>query len=280
MDPCCQACGFEGESVNHIVFDCSVARQVWALAEVPTPMNGFDKVSHFSNFHYVMMLGRNKKVSEKTRNGLIFEGKAFVARDVIGKIGEEADFWLMAQKFEKDKEEEERRNKELVHRSWEPPRKGWLKCNIRINFDKDRARSGGAWVINELGKVIMHSRRAFSNIHSLDEAKFQGLLWALDCLSFHHLNRVIVAIDDSTLTEVMLRPKAWPNFRTQYMEMERRLRRMEWWRLVKEVRSTNRGACLIAQSVVKGGFAQSYVASGAPQWLQGLFESEEVHPFL
>ncbi|KAF8049986.1 hypothetical protein N665_2080s0004, partial [Sinapis alba] len=257
MDPCCQACGFEGESVNHIVFDCSVARQGWSLAEVPTPMNGFDKVSHFSNFHYVMMLGRNKKVIEKTRNELIFEGKAFVAWDVIGKIGEEADFWLMAQK-----------NKELVQRNWESPRKGWLKCNIGINFDKDLARSGGAWVIrNELGKVIMHNKRFFSNINTLDEAKFQGLL-------------VIVAIDDSTLTEVMLRPKACPDFRRHYMEIERRLRRIEWWRLVKEDRSTNRGAFLIAQSVVKGGVVQSYVASETPQWLQGLFESEEVHPSL
>lgn len=102
MDPCCQACGFQGESINHILFDCSVARQVWALAYVPQPMNGYDKTSHFSNIHYLMMLMKNKEVSEKiknmipwivwyfwkTRNGLIFEGKAFMAVDLMDKIAE------------------------------------------------------------------------------------------------------------------------------------------------------------------------------------------------
>lgn len=54
MDPVCQTCGFEGESINHILFTCSIARQVWALASVPSPEGGFDLVSHFSNFHFLL----------------------------------------------------------------------------------------------------------------------------------------------------------------------------------------------------------------------------------
>lgn len=131
-------------------------------------------------------------------------------------------------------------------------------------------------VRNEMGKVLLHSRQVFCNIDSLDEAKFQGLLWTLDSLCSHRLNRVMIAIDDDTLTKVILRPKAWPSFRAQYMEIERRLRRMEWWRMVKEERSTNRGAFLIAQSAARGGFIQSYVAIGGPFWLSQLFENEEV----
>lgn len=59
MDPVCQACGFQGESTNHIIFHCSVARQVWALANVLYPENGFDKVSYFSNFHTLMLMMKN-----------------------------------------------------------------------------------------------------------------------------------------------------------------------------------------------------------------------------
>ena len=291
LDPCCQACGFNDESINHILFDCSIARQIWALANVPSPMNGFDKVSHFSNLHYVMSLLSNNNVAEeirnmipwivwylwKTRNGIIFEGKAFVAHDVVSKISEEAEFWWMAQKLEKEKEEEERKNRKMVQKRWERPCAGWLKCNIGVDFDNQNSRSGGAWVVrNEMGKVLLHSRQVFCNIDSLDEAKFQGLLWTLDSLCSHRLNRVMIAIDDDTLTKVILRPKAWPSFRAQYMEIERRLRRMEWWRMVKEERSTNRGAFLIAQSAARGGFIQSYVAIGGPFWLSQLFENEEV----
>ena len=37
LDPVCQACGFQGESINHIIVGCCIARLVWALANVPLP---------------------------------------------------------------------------------------------------------------------------------------------------------------------------------------------------------------------------------------------------
>lgn len=55
----------------------------------------------------------------------------------------------------------------------------------------------------------------------------------------------------------------------------KRLEKFEWWRIVKEDKSTNRGSFSIAQSVLKGGYLQFYVAFGAPFWLKQLFENEE-----
>ncbi|KAF3533132.1 hypothetical protein DY000_02037363 [Brassica cretica] len=118
-------------------------------------------------------------------------------------------FWLIAQKQEREKEEEERKAREAVRECWEPPRADWIKCNIGVDFDKKAARSGGAWVVrNERGKILMHSRRVFINVKSLDEAKYKALLWSLESLSFHHLNIVIIASDDDTLTKVILKPEA------------------------------------------------------------------------
>lgn len=215
----------------------------------------------------------------KTRNDLIFEGKAFTAIDLIDKIAEEADFWLLAQQHEKEMEEKETTMMGAENRKWIAPNRGWMKCNIGVDVDKKNQTGGASWVLrDERGRVSLHSRRAFSNIHTLDEAKFQALLWTIESLSFHRVNRVIIAIDDATLPNVILRPKAWPNFTCQYVEIMVRLRKLEWWRMVKEERSTNRGAFLIAQSVTRGGFVQSYVAAGAPGWKVDLFRNEEPLP--
>lgn len=119
-------------------------------------------------------------------------------------------------------------------------------------------------VRDDKGKVLMHSRRAFSNICSLEEAKYQALLWSMDSFHSHHLRRIIIALDDTTFPNVVLRPKAWPSFKCQHIEIMKRLENFEWWRLQKEERSSNRGAFLVAQSVIKGGYAQSYVATGTP----------------
>lgn len=100
-------------------------------------------------------------------------------------------------------------------------------------------------------------------------------MWTVDSLQAHHLNKVIITLDDDTFSKVILRPKAWPNFRCQHIELMGRLRRLERWKIIKEDRLTNRGAFLIAQSVIKYGFGQSYVAAGAPRWLMDLFVNEE-----
>ena len=290
MDPCCQDCGAQRESINHILFQCSIARQVWALANVPHPQNGFDEVSHFSNFHTLLVMMKNKNISEevrnaipwivwylwKYRNGIIFEAKKVSASDLVVKVLEEAEFWLLAQKNEQQREKEEHEAGMVVIKSWSVPPRGWLKGNIGVEWNRVQARSGAAWVIrDDKGKVLLHSRRAFSNICSLEEAKYQALLWSVESFHFHHLNKIIIALDDSTFPSVVLRPKAWPSFRCQYIEIMKRLEKFEWWRLQKEERSSNRGAFLIAQSVIKGGYAQSYVAAGAPFWLLHLFQYEE-----
>lgn len=54
LDPCSQICAFEGESINHIIFSCPVARQVWALSFIALPENGFDMVSFYSNIHFLL----------------------------------------------------------------------------------------------------------------------------------------------------------------------------------------------------------------------------------
>ncbi|KAG2299108.1 hypothetical protein Bca52824_035580 [Brassica carinata] len=138
---------------------------------------------------------------------------------------------------------------------------------------------GAAWAVrNDAGKVILHSRRAFSSIPSKEEAILQVLVWTIECMNDHHFDRVIFAMEDDTFTKVILRSKEWPNFRCQQVLLMDKFSKLRWWRLIKEDRKTNRGAFLIAQSVIKFGYLQSYVAAGFPRWMDAFFENEEVLP--
>lgn len=65
LDPVCNTCGFQGESVNHIVFGCSVARQVWALAKIPVPCMGFNENPYFANFYYLLDHMKKKKIPQE-----------------------------------------------------------------------------------------------------------------------------------------------------------------------------------------------------------------------
>lgn len=64
----CQICGHDGESVNHILFSCTLARQAWACSNIPHPKEGFDSISLFSNFHFLLGLSKQKKVSLEIRS--------------------------------------------------------------------------------------------------------------------------------------------------------------------------------------------------------------------
>ena len=83
---------------------------------------------------------------------------------------------------------------------------------------------------------------------------------------------MIFAVDDDMIVGAVTRPKAWPSFKTMRADILFGLRKIEWWRIFKEVKSRNKGAFLIAQSVTRDLRLQSYVAAGYPFWLQGIFE--------
>ncbi|KAF2539567.1 hypothetical protein F2Q68_00020525 [Brassica cretica] len=298
----------------------------------------------------------------KNRNKLLFEGKQEMLMDLVEKTFSEAEMWNLAQANEQQAEAVERGEVALQHKSWSPPPRGWVKCNIGVDWMKSTCVGGGSWVLrNEKGKVVLHGRRAFTEIKSLHDAKLEVLVWSVESIVSHHFDRVIFAIDDEDLTQMILRPKAWPNFKVQvkpiksppkwsyhgfnnipnrfcrqqrtirtanrnkllfegkqeflmdlvdktFAEAEMvifaiddedltqmilrpkawpnfkgetrliisRLTGIEWWRLVKEARANNIGALLIAKGVTKGGQKQSYVASGPPMWFLSYFENEEV----
>lgn len=116
IDSRCQICGLEGESVNHVLFTCTLARQIWVLSLFASPVGGFDVSSLYSNFHFLFKTSQDVQYPKeirrlfhwvlwrlwKNRNTFIFEGNVFSPFDTVAKVREDVDFWIVAQQVSEE----------------------------------------------------------------------------------------------------------------------------------------------------------------------------------
>ncbi|XP_013694544.2 uncharacterized protein LOC106398556 [Brassica napus] len=292
VDARCQACGEEPETINHVLFTCHVARQVWALSSIPNTRKGFHEFSVYANLNFLLNL---KSYGNgplrlwrswpwivwnlwKRRNELLFRGRGFSLEEVVKKAENETEEWLLAQIMEKEWSVSEKVNKAVDGSKWTPPPSGWLCCNVGVDWSKRDGQGGGGWVLrNERGVVILHSRRAFSGLFNKDEANFEILKWVVESMRSHRISNVIISGDLEAMFGAISRPDAWPSFLFYVGEIERELVGTSGIIFQKVSREENRGAMLIAQSVTRKGLTQSYVSSGHPNWLYEFFVNESRH---
>ena len=234
IDPSCQICGQEGESINHVLFTCSVARQVWALSGVSTPEFGFQNGSIFANIQFLFELQKNSfipiQISRswpwvlwrlwKNRNKFFSDGITFCLLKSIAKIRDDVQEWFMAQSIIRNDEPDDHASNARCLPPWEPPQVGWVKCNIAAAWSGKKRLCGGAWVLRDnQGKVLLHSRKAFSHLTSKKEYLFRCVLWAITSMLSHRQSRVIFAFEPGDLSSAFARPKAWPSFAFQVSEL-------------------------------------------------------------
>lgn len=220
IDPRCQICGLDGESINHVLFTCSLARQVWALSGFPCPENGFAFHAIFHNMHHVLMMSRNARINSSTRrslpwilwrlwknrNNLLFEGMVFMVSDIMRKIKEDSDLWLQAQELDQLEDQRSLHHEKINAPCWRPPHKPWLKCNIASSWNKDKEFSGAAWVLrNWKGNVLLHSRRSFGFLKSKSEVELQCCLWAMESMQSLHVHKVSFALESNVFVGAILR---------------------------------------------------------------------------
>lgn len=288
VDPRCQRCGENGESINHVLFSCPAARVVWAISGFPFPPRGFEHHNLFENFEYLFSCGNDTKVPKeiggafpwilwtlwKNKNAFIFEGKEYEAAATVKKAFEESMRWFEAAENAKA-EETSRNHRSSVRKGWRPPESGRVKCNVGVSWSKGTGMMGAAWLVrNSVSEPLLHSRRAFSGVPSLLEAKRLGLMWAVESMVSHKLQSVTFEVEATDLVGSVNRPKAWPAFRAYGEELRLSLSKISEWEVAVVTRNTNRGAFTIARSVTREKRIQSYVAQGSPSWLRSLLGNE------
>lgn len=67
METRCQVCGLEGESINHVLFTCTIARRTWALSNFPLPKDGFNKELVYENFYNLLQKRKDQKIPIEIR---------------------------------------------------------------------------------------------------------------------------------------------------------------------------------------------------------------------
>lgn len=150
IDTRCQMCGLDRESPNHVLFSCAVARQVWALSNIPFPESGFDVASVYQNMFYLLQLKKKKQIPKeikrtfpwilwllwKNRNNLIFDGLRFLGSETMGKVREDTNQWFLAKELDQVDRDGDNRGNENWHEQWSPPPASWLKCNIGSSWNR------------------------------------------------------------------------------------------------------------------------------------------------
>ncbi|KAG7542876.1 Ribonuclease H domain [Arabidopsis thaliana x Arabidopsis arenosa] len=175
------------------------------------------------------------------------------------KVREDVEDWFAAQvvegerKFLLDQEALAGSTLEALSPAarWFPPPLEWFKCTVGLSWSRRNSLAGVAWVLrNDLGNVLMHSRRTFTNINSLVEAHFLSIVWAVESMVSHRINRVIFGVESAVLKGVMNRPQAWPSFKYQASEIMEVLKVIADWRVCLESVASNRGANLLRSVLV------------------------------
>lgn len=195
------------------------------------------------------------------------------------KIIAEVDLWFLSLEIDKVCDLRVIVGQEKEVKRWRPPPEPWLKCNIGCYWSNHNHMGGMAWVLRDpVGKVLLHSRRTFVNVRSKLECSFKGMEWAVESMLSHGFKQVLFSLEDAVVVGALNRPRAWPSFRLQSSDLWHVLASFRFWKVELESHCANRGAFLIARSVIKDLSLQSYVAAGPPFWLSDIFDSEKISP--
>ncbi|CAG7902987.1 unnamed protein product, partial [Brassica rapa] len=90
---------------------------------------------------------------------------------------------------------------------------GWVLCEFDMDWSKRHDTMGAAWIVkDENGRVLEHSRRAFSDVKTVGEAKLRVWLFVSTFGDF---------------VEAVEKPISWPALQYEASEIKRELQAFE-----------------------------------------------------
>ena len=99
---------------------------------------------------------------------------------------------------------------------------GWVQCEFDMDWSSRGKNRGASWIVkDEKGKVLEHSRRAFSEVKSVGEAKLQLWLWVMESMKSLRKKKVRFVSSFGDLIEAIEKPTLWPALQYEAGEIKR-----------------------------------------------------------
>lgn len=115
----------------------------------------------------------------KARNDLVFNRNVIEAKDTIERAVMDTKEWL-EKSVETDSIPSETTCRRSNNGKWEPPPRGWVKCNYDASHHTGNYPSGLGWIIrNSNGTVLECGMGKFQGRATVEESECTTLIWAL-----------------------------------------------------------------------------------------------------
>lgn len=162
-----------------------------------------------------------------------------------------------------------------THIGWEKPPHSFVKCNVGSSWVPSSGVCGTAWLLRDAnGKVILHSRRAFSGITSALQADLLAVSWAASAIKDLKIQKVILEYSSPYVGLALANPVDHPLHYQSCHHLLRDIHSMHNCSLQHVPDICNSPALEIAMSVTRDNRSQSYVARHGPIWLASLLSQE------
>ncbi|XP_019097419.1 PREDICTED: uncharacterized protein LOC109131190 [Camelina sativa] len=221
-DRLCPRCGMEEESINHVLFECPPAFQVWSLSQIPFIQGVFPSSSLFVNIDHLFWRARELGGREesirifpwilwfiwKARNSKVFENKDVHPADTLQLAMKEADSFRTARVKDSFLESAP----PLVPLEVPVPVPGSIVCQVDGSWALSSTLSGIGWVANSGQDIIHLGLKGFRSCQLPLHAEFEALLWEMRSLISLSLFHVDFQTDSLELSQLLDTPDEWPAF--------------------------------------------------------------------
>ena len=166
----CQICGYAEESINHVLFECALALQTWALSNILSCPGEFPTPSLFTNMDYLFWrLPKELDLNNfpwilqyiwKNRNAKVFQNQTRTPFDILRTTEIEGVLWAESQTNES-------MNRGSLHIAENHFPHGVNKCYIDGAWKEHDLYTGQGWVNRKDGSTdtmmgAMSIRRSLS----------------------------------------------------------------------------------------------------------------------
>ncbi|KAL0695854.1 hypothetical protein Bca4012_063034 [Brassica carinata] len=266
----CYRCDSTAESVNHLLFQCTYARLIWAEANIHIPPSEYP-LEMLEDGLVPWLLWR----IWKNRNELLFRNKDYLPLVSVAKARTDNQEWKSRSEVEKV-EVKAPTTLEPEH-NWHPPPPLSVKCNTDGSWKQEINEGGVGWILrNHEGCLLWAGANKLTDMGSALETEAEALRWAIFTLKGFGYQNVIFETDSQGLVKLLTgEEELWPKMKPIIQEIKVLLSGGAEMGVVFHPRSGNKVADRIARETSSFTSFVPKLYSMVPSWLSFLIEADK-----